>query len=99
MASRLLTGLGALAAAAFLAVASPASAFAAEGHLVVNGEAYLNPAAGCYNAPNGPGELEITNSTDKAVTVFAGPDCTGGSVVTIAPGAEETAVGHSVNVA
>ncbi|WP_353940300.1 hypothetical protein ABII15_01005 [Streptomyces sp. HUAS MG91] len=64
--------LGALAAAATLAAAVPASA--AEGILVVDGTDHVDPS-GCYAVDRFP--ESIVNNTDAIAEVHAGPDCTG----------------------
>ncbi|MEU6840472.1 hypothetical protein ABZ930_01190 [Streptomyces sp. NPDC046716] len=64
--------LGALATAATLATAEPASA--AEGVLVVNGVDHADPS-GCYAVDRFPSS--IVNNTDAIAEVHSGPDCTG----------------------
>lgn len=66
--------LGALAAAAALALSVPGSAYAAEGVLIVNGQAYENPS-GCYAVDWFPSS--VTNHTDAIAEVHSGPGCTG----------------------
>ncbi|MER5935806.1 hypothetical protein ABT121_00630 [Streptomyces sp. NPDC001928] len=71
---RMAVALGALAAAATLAVAVPGSAFAAEGVLVINGAEYEDPS-GCYAIDYFPSS--VSNHTDAIAEVHSGPDCTG----------------------
>ncbi|WP_420031578.1 hypothetical protein ACN2WE_01315 [Streptomyces sp. cg28] len=66
--------LGALAAAATLAVAVPGSAAAAEGILVVDGVNHVDPS-GCYAVDRFPSS--VVNNTDAIAEVHTGPDCTG----------------------
>ncbi|MFD0005105.1 hypothetical protein ACFVJ4_22160 [Streptomyces sp. NPDC127178] len=74
MRRRMAVALGALAAAAILAVAVPGSAYAAEGVLIVNGAAYENPS-GCYSVDRFPSS--VANHTDAIAEVHSGPDCSG----------------------
>ncbi|MFE6176933.1 hypothetical protein [Streptomyces sp. NPDC056464] len=74
MRRRMAVALGALAAAATLAVAVPGSAYAAEGVLVLNGNAYENPS-GCYGIDRYPSSVD--NYTDAIAEVHSGPDCSG----------------------
>ncbi|MCX5206378.1 hypothetical protein OG897_33845 [Streptomyces sp. NBC_00237] len=74
MRRRIATALGALAAATTLLVAMPGSAYAAEGVLIVNGDAYEDPS-GCYAVDWFPSS--VTNHTDAIAEVHSGPDCTG----------------------
>ncbi|WP_405577687.1 hypothetical protein [Streptomyces sp. NBC_01092] len=71
---RMAVALGALAAAATLAVAVPGSAYAAEGVLVINGASYEDPS-GCYAVDWYP--TSVGNHTDAIAEVHSGPDCTG----------------------
>ncbi|MGW2230412.1 hypothetical protein [Streptomyces formicae] len=71
---RITTVLGALAAAAALAVSVPSSAYAAQGVLIVNGQAHEEPS-GCYSVDWFP--TSVTNHTDAIAEVHSGPDCTG----------------------
>ncbi|MFE0255188.1 hypothetical protein [Streptomyces sp. NPDC059010] len=71
---RMAVALGALAAAATLAVAVPGSAYAAEGVLVINGAAYESPS-GCYAVDWFPSS--VSNYTDAIAEVHSGPDCSG----------------------
>ncbi|MFJ2769754.1 hypothetical protein [Streptomyces sp. NPDC087300] len=71
---RMTTALGALAAAAALALSVPSSAYAAQGVLVVNGAAYEDPS-GCYPVDRFPSA--VTNHTDAIAEVHTGPGCTG----------------------
>ncbi|MCI3928141.1 hypothetical protein [Streptomyces sp. AN091965] len=66
--------LGALAAAATLAVAVPGSAHAANGVLTINAVEYADPS-GCYSIDSFP--TSVTNDTDAIAEVHSGPDCTG----------------------
>ncbi|RSO05295.1 hypothetical protein DMH26_08555 [Streptomyces sp. WAC 05379] len=66
--------LGTLAAAASLAVAVPGSAYAAQGVLVINGQAYEDPS-GCYAVDQFPSTVD--NHTDAIAEVHSGPDCSG----------------------
>ncbi|WP_141753845.1 hypothetical protein [Streptomyces luteocolor] len=66
--------LGALAAAAALTLSLSGSAYAAEGLLVVNGQAYENPS-GCYAVDWFP--TTVANHTDAIAEVHSGPNCTG----------------------
>lgn len=75
--------LGALAAAALLAMAVPTSAHAATGTLIVNGTTYENPS-GCINTV-GP-TLSMVNTTDKPATVYLEGDCKGSVIGTVGPG-------------
>ncbi|MFE0175502.1 hypothetical protein ACFWZ2_24595 [Streptomyces sp. NPDC059002] len=66
--------LGALAAAAALALSVPNSAYAAQGVLVINGTAYEDPS-GCYAVDRFLSTVD--NYTDAIAEVHSGPDCTG----------------------
>ncbi|MEV5975847.1 hypothetical protein [Streptomyces sp. NPDC052114] len=66
--------LGAFAAAAALTLSLSGSAYAAEGLLVVNGQAYENPS-GCYAVDWFP--TTVANHTDAIAEVHSGPDCSG----------------------
>ncbi|MDQ0792226.1 hypothetical protein [Streptomyces sp. B1I3] len=71
---RITTALGVFAASALLAASGPTSAFAAEGVLIVNGNAYDDPS-GCYPIDWFP--TSVTNHTDAIAEVHAGPACSG----------------------
>ncbi|MFG2497204.1 hypothetical protein ACGFSB_03160 [Streptomyces sp. NPDC048441] len=71
---RMAMALGALAAAATLALAVPGSAYAAQGVLIVNGSEYVDPS-GCYPIDRYPSS--VANHTDAIAEVHSGPDCTG----------------------
>lgn len=74
MMRRMATTLGALAAAATLALAVPNSAYAAEGVLIINGVEHFDPS-GCYPLDH---PSVVTNYTNEVAVVFAfSPDCTG----------------------
>ncbi|MEV8311896.1 hypothetical protein AB0P36_32375 [Streptomyces flavidovirens] len=66
--------LGALVAAAALALSVPGSAYAAEGVLIVNGNEYEDPR-GCYPIDWFPSS--VTNHTDAIAEVHAGSGCSG----------------------
>ncbi|GAA3103860.1 hypothetical protein ACFQ0X_29920 [Streptomyces rectiviolaceus] len=66
--------LGALTAAATLTIAVPGSAYAAEGTLIVNGNAYDDPS-GCYPVESFPSS--VANYTDAIAEVHSGPGCGG----------------------
>lgn len=66
--------LGVCAAAAALALSVPGSAYAAEGVLVISGEAHENPS-GCYPVDWFP--TSVSNYTDAIAEVHSGPDCAG----------------------
>ncbi|QEU94561.1 hypothetical protein CP970_29985 [Streptomyces kanamyceticus] len=68
------TALGALAAAAALALSVPNSAYAAQGLLVINGAAHEDPS-GCYPVDRFPSS--VANYTDAIAEVHSGPNCTG----------------------
>ncbi|MEV0317715.1 hypothetical protein ACIBKX_03885 [Streptomyces sp. NPDC050658] len=68
------TALGAVAAAAALAFAVPGSAHAAEGVLVINGQAHENPS-GCYDIDRFPSS--VANHTDAIAEVHSGRHCSG----------------------
>ncbi|MDI5966950.1 hypothetical protein [Streptantibioticus silvisoli] len=88
--------LGALAAAATVAVAVPQSALAAGGVLVVNGTVYENPQ-GCYESELWP--LRVENRTDQPVIIFSGPGCSGEELRVVFPGQHAVAeFGQSVSV-
>ncbi|MET7365947.1 hypothetical protein ABZS61_08960 [Streptomyces sp. NPDC005566] len=74
MKRRTATTLGALAAAAVLALTVPSSAYAAEGVLIINGGEYKDPS-GCYSITWYPSS--VTNHTDAIAEVHSGPKCTG----------------------
>ena len=74
MRRRMAVALGALAAAATQTVAVAGSAYAAEGVLIVNGNAYEDPS-GCYGIDRFPSS--VANHTDAIAEVHAGPGCTG----------------------
>ncbi|MGW4378480.1 hypothetical protein [Kitasatospora sp. NPDC004531] len=76
--------LGALAAAATLALAVPTSAGAAQGLLIVNGVVYQDPS-GCYPLDDSVPSV-VSNQTDAIAEVHAGPDCTGQVTWLIYPG-------------
>ncbi|MEK8146009.1 hypothetical protein NKH18_46945 [Streptomyces sp. M10(2022)] len=63
-----------LATSALIAMSGPASAFAAEGTLVINGSEYNDPS-GCYPIDRYP--TSMTNHTDSIAEVHSGPDCSG----------------------
>lgn len=71
---RLATTLGALAAAATLALAVPNSAYAAEGVLFINGFGHVDPR-GCYPVNWFPSS--VTNHTNAIAEIHNGPYCTG----------------------
>ncbi|WP_425840438.1 hypothetical protein [Streptomyces fractus] len=71
---RVTTALATTAAAALVALSVPASAFAAEGALTVNGVTYENPS-GCYPVDWFPSS--VSNDTDAIAEVHSGPGCTG----------------------
>ncbi|MFI5619617.1 hypothetical protein [Streptomyces sp. NPDC051567] len=62
------------------------------------GATYENPKAGCYDAPDGPGGLEIGNFTNKEVTVFDEPKCAGETVTVVEPGNDADVFGASVRI-
>ncbi|MWA10948.1 hypothetical protein [Streptomyces sp. BA2] len=74
MRRRMAVTLGAIAAAVTLTVAVPGSAYAAEGVLIVNGNAYEDPS-GCYPVDWFPSS--VTNHTDAIAEVHSGPGCGG----------------------
>ncbi|MFF3174755.1 hypothetical protein ACFVQ0_19290 [Streptomyces sp. NPDC057900] len=81
---RTLISLGSIAAAGMLAFAGTQSAFAASGTLIVNGEAFENPGAGCYAA--GDEGAQVDNQTDSNAEVFLDASCADGPVTVIASG-------------
>ncbi|MFC3994951.1 hypothetical protein ACFOVU_03440 [Nocardiopsis sediminis] len=92
---RFVTLIGSVAAAAALA-GVPATAHAAEGYIVLNGQRTDNPS-GCYNAPYWP--LTVENQTDQPVTVHNAPNCQGVIVAVVPSGASATEeFGVSVSV-
>ncbi|MFF4577816.1 hypothetical protein ACFY15_05335 [Streptomyces sp. NPDC001373] len=87
--------LGACAAAALLALATPAgTAQAAEGVLSVDGTEHEDPS-GCYRlgdfAPP-----KVVNHTDEVAWVWSGPDCDGRVTQQIDPGASAVGRGRSL---
>lgn len=94
MKRRMAKTLGAFAAAAALALAVPNSAYAAEGVLIINGSAYVNPS-GCYPVDWFPSS--VTNHTDAVAVILTGPDCTGEVDAAVFPGETQyTELGNSV---
>lgn len=79
---RIALTVGSLLAAGMLAVATPGSAVAAEGVLVVGGVEYADPH-GCYDTDQRP--LTVGNHTDEIALVFSGPDCTGALLELVPP--------------
>ncbi|MEU4994917.1 hypothetical protein [Streptomyces sp. NPDC021622] len=71
---RMAMTLGAMVAAAALTLGMSGSAYAAEGVLAINGNAYLDPS-GCYPVDWFPSS--VTNHTDAIAEVHSGPDCSG----------------------
>ncbi|MFJ3879208.1 hypothetical protein ACIPW5_17320 [Streptomyces sp. NPDC090077] len=82
--------LGACAAAAALALATPSTAHAAQGILFIDGAPNGNPS-GCF--PLGDfAPSEVVNFTDGVAWVWSGPACDGRVVQAILPG--QLAIGH-----
>jgi hypothetical protein len=78
--------LGAVAAAAILSVAVPASAQAAEGALTIDATTYENPADGCMNVGGPPAPRHyLFNGTDTPVFLYTGVDCQGSPVRVVTP--------------
>ncbi|SEH01436.1 hypothetical protein SAMN05444920_120140 [Nonomuraea solani] len=71
---RITTALAALTAAGALALAPISPALAANGVLVLNGEALFDPS-GCFDSDRWP--LAVENHTDGVVIVFDEPGCGG----------------------
>ncbi|MEV8015466.1 hypothetical protein AB0O76_03720 [Streptomyces sp. NPDC086554] len=71
---RMAMTLGAMAAAATLALGMSGSAYAAEGVLIINGAAYEDPI-GCYAVDWFPSS--VANHTDAIAEVHSGPGCSG----------------------
>ncbi|MFD7334877.1 hypothetical protein ACFV98_02590 [Streptomyces violascens] len=93
---RIAAALGTIAAAATLALAVPASAYAAHGVLVVNGTAYGEPR-GCYESDRWP--LSVGNHTDSRVYVFDGAHCSGSVIEYVMPGTQTVSeFGNSVYI-
>ncbi|MEU1626888.1 hypothetical protein ABZ746_16500 [Streptomyces sp. NPDC020096] len=92
---RIATTLGAVVAAATLALALPTSAFAATGNLIINGVGHKDPS-GCY--PTGPLLSIIVNQTDGIAFVFSDADCSGDVQAVIQPGVSTIAFGPSVYI-
>ncbi|MEU3402679.1 hypothetical protein ABZ766_01790 [Streptomyces sp. NPDC006670] len=87
--------LGACAAAALLALATPAgTAYAATGTLTVDGTDHEDPS-GCYRlgdfAPP-----KVSNLTDEVAWVWSGTDCDGQVTQQIDPGATAVGKGRSL---
>ncbi|WP_409235498.1 hypothetical protein [Streptomyces sp. PA5.6] len=80
---RTATWLGAAAAAVLLSVSVPASARAADGVLVIDGQEHHNPS-GCYDLR----DSEVENRTDQPAVVYSGYACEGDVVETIQPGGQ-----------
>ncbi|MEU8431456.1 hypothetical protein AB0F18_00820 [Streptomyces sp. NPDC029216] len=89
--------LGACAAAALLALASPAgTAQAAEGLLYIDGTEHEEPS-GCY--PLGDfAPPKVTNLTDETAWVWSGPNCDGEVKQEIAPGTTAIGRGRSLYI-
>lgn len=82
--------LGACAAAAALALATPGTAQAAHGVLFIDGAPKGDPS-GCF--PLGDfAPSEVVNLTDGVAWVWSGPECDGRVVHSILPGKQ--AIGH-----
>ncbi|MET9065508.1 hypothetical protein [Streptosporangium sandarakinum] len=79
---RVTTTLGALAAAATLALTVSQPAQAAQGALIVNGAVYYDPS-GCYGSDVFP--LDVENRTDDYAYIWNGPYCTGEVVLVLSP--------------
>ncbi|WP_327280611.1 MULTISPECIES: hypothetical protein [unclassified Streptomyces] len=76
--------LGACAAALTLTLASPGTAQAASGVLVIDGALHSNPS-GCY--PLGDFvPSEVANFTDGTASVWSGPFCDGRVTGAVLPG-------------
>ncbi|MBO8198519.1 hypothetical protein JW613_09395 [Streptomyces smyrnaeus] len=87
--------LGALAAAAALAVTVPASANAANGYLLIDGKRYVDPS-GCYELPQ---DAEVENHTDQPADVYSDGNCEGQVMETIpAGGSSFTDWGYSLRI-
>ncbi|MFC4120566.1 hypothetical protein, partial [Nonomuraea zeae] len=71
---RISAKLGAVAAAALLALSVPSPAQAANGVLIVNGQVHVDPS-GCYSSFRWP--LVVENHTDEIALIFDSADCTG----------------------
>ncbi|RKT05839.1 hypothetical protein BX286_3850 [Streptomyces sp. 3211.6] len=87
--------LGACAAAALLALATPAGAAqAAAGALIIDGTEHEDPS-GCYRlgdfAPP-----KVANLTDETAWVWSGTDCDGQVTQQIDPGVTTTGHGRSL---
>ncbi|BDT99413.1 MULTISPECIES: hypothetical protein [Nocardia] len=74
--------VGALALAGAAAMLSAGTAQAAVGTLGINGELHADPV-GCLNTDGTfytTFQITVVNSTDRAVTLYSGRDCTGSVV-------------------
>ncbi|MFE9933856.1 hypothetical protein [Streptomyces sp. NPDC005533] len=88
--------LGACAAAAVLALATPATAQAAQGILFIDGVPNRDPS-GCF--PLGDfAPPEVSNHTDGTAWVWTGPHCDGRVVQAIFTGQATIAHGRSVYI-
>ncbi|MFE3442962.1 hypothetical protein ACFXNW_08015 [Nocardia sp. NPDC059180] len=79
--------VGALATAGAIALLAPGAAHAAGGTLNLNGELHANPV-GCFNTGDSfysTLQTTVGNSTDRAITLYAGPDCAGQALGVIEP--------------
>lgn len=86
--------LGACAAAAMLALATPGAAHAAQGVLFIDRVPQHDPS-GCY--PLGDfAPSEIANFTDEVAWVWSGPFCNGRVTQEVRPG--EVTIGHGWSV-
>ncbi|MFD0338976.1 hypothetical protein ACFVH0_09800 [Streptomyces sp. NPDC127117] len=94
---RTLITVGSLAAAGMLALGLSQSAYAAEGVLIVNGQAFENPAAGCYATDEA--DAQVDNQTNTDLEVYADSECSAGPVGDIPAGSSgEVAPGGSVRI-
>ncbi|GAA1900808.1 hypothetical protein [Streptantibioticus ferralitis] len=90
---RIATTLGAVVAAATMALALPGSAFAATGNLVINGIGHKDPG-GCYST--GPLVSIIVNQTDRLAYIYSDADCFGEVQAIVQPGLATLSFGSSV---
>ncbi|MFG2259137.1 MULTISPECIES: hypothetical protein [Streptomyces] len=84
MVRRMMTALGACAAAATLVLGVSNSAYAADGVLIIDGVAHLNPS-GCFPIGDFVPAV-VTNDTDAVAEVHSEPNCTGQVTWLIYPG-------------
>ena len=71
--------VGALALAGAAALLSAGTAQAAVGIMTINGEQRIDPV-GCFNTDSTfytTFQITVVNSTDRAITLHSGRDCTG----------------------